>query len=488
MASLVLVLVLACAGDPGPAVLADAGAGLADAGATPAARAGADAGAPVAGKGAAPVVGAASVASPPPGLGEPCILSSEASGARPGAAPDRLSLAAVSFRDLPGWADDRQAAAVPAFLGSCEVIGRLSDEAAVGVDGSGGRARDWRAACAAAAALPPGDDAAARGFFESEFAPWSAAGRGGRVGKLTGYHVQAMRGSRTRHGRFQVPIWGRPPDLVSVDLTAFLPDARGRRIWGRLDPKNGALVPYATRAAIRQGALAGKGLELLWVDDPVDALFADIQGSAVVALDDGTEVWIGFAGKNGCTYRGVGKVLKELGELGGYGGTIPGIRGWFADHPERFDEIADRNRSKVFFRIADRPGAVGSQGVVLTPGRSLAVDRAFVAASTPVWVDTRAPVAGARGTAPWRSLLIAQDTGGGILGPVRGDIYWGADQAAAERAGRTGGPGRVWLLLPRALRPASSRASATSRRRSSGGTRRGRRSPRTDRTGSSSPR
>lgn len=396
---------------------------------------------------------------------EPCIALARGAGGGRGPSRERLRLAAASFGDLPGWADDSLDQAVPAFRASCEKLAGLPDDAAVGVDGSSGRARDWRAACAAAASVPDGDAAAARAFFEAAFTPWSASGDRGPVGKMTGYHVQALRGSRTRRGPYQVPIWGRPPDLVSIDLTAFLPDARGRRIWGRLDPETGAVVPYATRAAIRQGALAGKGLELLWVDDPVDALFADIQGSARVALDDGSEVWIGFAGKNGCTYRGVGGVLKEMGELRGYGGTIPGIRAWFADHPDRFDEIADRNRSKIFFRVAERPGAVGSQGVTLTPGRSLAVDRAFVAASTPVWVETRAPVAGARGTAPWRRLLVAQDTGGGILGPVRGDIYWGADAEAAERAGRTGGPGRAWLLLPRGLRPAAARPA---RRRGGG--------------------
>jgi membrane-bound lytic murein transglycosylase A len=454
---------LAC-GEPRPAGPADA-AGLTQRVADAAvARAPADAAvarAPDDGAGAGPPRETPRASGP----GEPCIVASEASGARSRARPDRLRLTSVSFGDLPGWADDPLADAVPAFLASCEKLAALPDGAAIGVDGSSGRARDWRAACAAAAAVPAGDGAAARDFLEAEFAPWSAAGRAGSTGKLTGYHVQALRGSRTRHGRYQVPIWGRPPDLVSVDLTAFLPDAGGRRIWGRRDPETGAVVPYSTRAAIRQGALAGKGLEILWVDDPVDALFADVQGSAVVTLDDGTEVWIGFAGKNGCTYRGVGKVLKELGELAGYGGTIQGIRAWFADHPGRFDEIADQNRSKVFFRLAARPGAVGSQGVVLTPGRSLAVDRAFVAASTPVWVDTRAPTAGPRGTAPWRRLLIAQDTGGGILGPVRGDIYWGADAAAAQRAGRTGGPGRVWLLLPRALRPAAAGPERAGRHR-----------------------
>jgi membrane-bound lytic murein transglycosylase A len=452
-----LVLHAACDGegrlDAGP-----------DGGATAPSARGADASLPPAGASDLAVGAPYSAAVQAEGPGEPCILASEAAGAK-AAAPDPLQLGAASFEDVPGWADDRQDEAVPAFLASCEKLAALPDEAAVGVDGSSGRARDWRAACAAATGVPGGDAAAARAFFEAEFTPWVAAGRKGREGKLTGYHVAALRGSRTRHGPYQVPIWARPPDLVSVDLTGFLPDARGRRIWGRLDSRSGRLVPYATRAAIRRGALAGQGLELLWVDDQVDALFADIQGSAVVALDDGSEVWIGFAGKNGCTYRGVGRVLKDLGELEGYGGTIPGIRRWFADHPERFDEIADQNRSKVFFRFSGQPGAVGSQGVVLTPGRSLAVDRAFVAASTPVWVDTRAPVDGERGTAPWRRLLIAQDTGGGILGPVRGDIYWGADERAAERAGRTGGPGRVWLLLPRALRPAAARPERGKRRR-----------------------
>ena len=447
-AALTSVIVWSGCGDAQPTVSPDGGPRAAT-------RRGADAGTDAGTTRPAASGAPAAAASIDPG--EPCISPGGAGGGR-GPSRERLRLTAVSFRDLPGWADDRLDRAVPAFRASCEKLARLADDAPIGVDGSSGRARDWRAVCASAATVPDGDLEAARAFFEAAFTPWAAAGDGGRVGKMTGYHVQALRGSRVRHGRYQVPIWGRPPDLVSINLTAFVSDARARRIWGRLDPATGAVVPYATRAAIRQGALAGKGLELLWVDDPVDALFADIQGSAVVAMDDGSEVWIGFAGKNGCTYRGVGGVLKEMGELAGYGGTIPGIRAWFADHPDRIDEISDRNRSKVFFRVAERPGAIGSQGVTLTPGRSLAVDRAFVAASTPVWVETRAPLSGARGTAPWRRLLVAQDTGGGILGPVRGDIYWGADAEATARAGRTGGPGKVWLLLPRDVRPAAARA------------------------------
>lgn len=360
---------------------------------------------------------------------------------------DQLTLAKASFSDLPGWNEDRHAEAIPALLGSCARLAELADDAPIGVDGNGGKARHWRALCRGARAVASGDDAAAKALFERELRPYVASGRSGVDGKMTGYYVQALRGSRRKHGRYQVPVYGRPPDLISVDLAAFLPDARGRRIWGRLDRKKGALVPYATRAEIRRGHLRGQGLEILWVDDRVDLLFAQIQGSGRVLLDDGSEQWLEYAGKNGRAYRGVGKILRDLGEPPGTG-TMQGIRRYFAAHPDKFDDIADQNTSFVFFSLSSRPGAVGSQGVVLTARRSMAVDRAFIAASTPIWVETSAPDAAGK-VSPWRQLLIAQDTGEGIRGAVRGDIYWGDDAEATEIAGHMGGKGRYWLLLPR---------------------------------------
>ena len=367
---------------------------------------------------------------------------------------DALRLKPVRFDDLPGWRADRHAEALPALLASCEKIARLADRAPLGASPFGGRARDWRPACAKARRLPSGDHAAARAFFEAEFRPYAAIGRRGAVGKLTGYHVQALRGSRRRHGRYQVPMFARPSDLVSVELSAFVPDGRGRRIWGRVDPTSGALVPYPTRAELRRAPVDDRQV-VVWVDDPVDAVFAEIQGSGKVALDEGGTLWIGFAGKNGRKFRGVGGILRRMGELRRGEGTMQGVRAWFAAHPERYHEIVDQNPAKVFFRAQPGAGAIGSQGVVLTARRSMAVDRAVIALSTPVWVETRVRLAGARRTAPWRHLLVAQDTGGAILGPVRGDIYWGDDEEAAEVAGRTGGPGRIWLLLPRAIRVSS---------------------------------
>ncbi len=366
---------------------------------------------------------------------------------------DALTLVRARFEDLPGWSEDHLAEALPAFLASCEKLAALGDDEPLGVSAYGGRARDWRKACAAAARTAQAEgspDGAARAFFEAEFTPYASHGKNGPEGKLSGYYVQSVRGSRTRHGKFQTPMLARPADLVSVELSAFVPDGRARRIWGRLDAATGSLVPYATRAEIRRRPLADEDV-LVWADDPVDEIFAEIQGSARVTLDDGSVVWLAFAGKNGHTFRGVAGILRKLGELKEGQGTMQGTRAWFDAHPERFDEIADLNPSKVFFAVSPAAGALGRQEVVLTPRRSMAVDRAVIAMSTPIWVDTRAPSSAGGGVAPWRRLVIAQDTGGAILGPIRGDIYWGDDEEAAEIAGRMGGPGRMWLLLPRDL-------------------------------------
>jgi membrane-bound lytic murein transglycosylase A len=204
---------------------------------------------------------------------------------------------------------------------------------------------------------------------------------------------------------------------------------------------------------VRQGAYEGRGLELLWVDDPVDALFLEIEGSGRATLDDGTEAWIEFAGKNGHLYAGPARLLRQRGLLPRGQGTMQGIRAALAADPDRFAEITDGNASMVFFKLSREPGAVGTQQVVLTAQRSVAIDRNFVAFSTPLWIDTQAPRAVGRGTEPWRHLAIAQDTGGAIKGVVRADLYWGPDAEDGAIAGHLGGAGRYWVLLPRTLAP-----------------------------------
>ncbi len=370
----------------------------------------------------------------------------------PKAGHDTMSLTKAKFSELPGWTDDKLSEAVPSFLNSCARLAELKDEDPVGVDGHGGIAKNWRAACAAAAKLKPGDDAAARTFFETEFVPFVAAGKKGAMGKLTGFDVQEVHASRKKQGKFQIPILARPRDLAMVDLGKFIKDAHGRRVWGRMNAA-GEIEPYFTRAEIRKGALAAQKLEIMYADDPVDVLFAQIEGSAKAKMDDGSEAWLEFAGKNGRSYMGVGGLLKARGALAKPGsGTMQGIRKWFVENPTKFDEVIDNDASYVFFKESKVPGAVGSQMVILTAERSLAVDRAFIAMSTPIFVDTKAPVVGQLGTtAAWQHLVIAQDTGAGIQGAVRGDVYWGDTRDAAERGGRMGGPGRYWVLLPKGV-------------------------------------
>lgn len=378
---------------------------------------------------------------------QPCPPSDE-----PSAPPnDTLTLTKAEWKDLPGWADDKHAGAVASFLRSCEVIAKQKDDEPMGYDGHGGTTKQWRSACAAAKKLTAGDDAAAKKMFEAEFVPWQAAGDKGVNGKLTGYNVTEVRGSRKKGGAYQTPMMKRPSDLVMVDLGLFIKDSHGRRVWGKLDAKN-ELKQYYTRKEIRLGALAGKGLELIYIDDPVDLVFAMIEGSAKAKLDDGTAIWIEFAGKNGRSSIGLGAALNGVGALKPpYNGTMQGMRAWFKDHADRYNEVVDQINSYVFFAESKVSGALGTQMTILTPERSMAVDRAFIAMSTPVWVDTMVPNQNKPGSSPWHQLLIAQDTGAGITGAVRGDIYWGDDARAADLGGRMGGPGRFWLLLPKGV-------------------------------------
>ena len=285
-----------------------------------------------------------------------------------------------------------------------------------------GRVGVWRELCEAAAALPPEDDTAARRFFETAFIPLSVADYGAREGLFTGYYEIELDGSRRRQGRFQTPIYRRPPDLAEA-------------------------ARYS-RAEIEDGALAGRGLELLWVDDPIDAFFLEIQGSGRVRLKNGKIMRVGYDGQNGHSYVAVGRLLVERGIMPRSVVTMPAIRAWMEQHPEAGAALRRDNPSYVFFRELRGDGPVGAEGVVLTAERSLAVDRSFIALGVPIWVEADERFASAD---PVRRLVVAQDVGGAITGPVRGDLFWGTGSAAAERAGVMNARGRYYLLLPRGV-------------------------------------
>jgi membrane-bound lytic murein transglycosylase A len=356
---------------------------------------------------------------------------------------DKLELAPVSYADVPGWGADQHSEALAALSRSCAVVLARADGSSIGPAADFGRVGDWRPACAAAVAVPPGDDTAARTYFEHWFRPYRATNSGRPNGFLTGYFEPELRGSRTADRRYSVPIYKRPPDLVTVELGEFRDVLKGERIAGRV--VDGRLRPYANRAAIDSGALAAGGLELFWVDNAVDAFFLHIQGSGRIVLPDGSVVRVGYAATNGHPYTAIGRELVARGAMPREAVTMQSIRDWLIGHPQEAKAVMALNASFVFFRELEGDGPVGTQNVTLTPGRSLAVDTRYMALGAPIWIDASDPVSP---ETPLRRLMVAQDTGGAIRGPLRGDVFWGHGDAAAERAGRMQSEARLFVLLP----------------------------------------
>ena len=340
-----------------------------------------------------------------------------------------ISLKPVSFAEIEGWAGDDHASAFAALLKSC---GKKSS-------------RDDPACKAALSLGEKVSRADARRFFETYYVPNRIEGV--PPGLVTGYYEPEVNGSRERRGKFQVPVYRRPDDLVQVTPDFLRALYNDRLSVMRNDGEQ--LVPYYTRAEIEAGALKGRGLELLYLDDPIELFFMQVQGSGRVKLPDGSYVRLGYAAKNGHSYTSIGKRLAERVEDRPKDLTMEGLKSWLRADPARGRSLMQQNKSYVFF--AELPqaqageGPIGAQGVTLTPGRSLAVDTLYHALGTPIFVA--APDLAVGGT-PFRRLMIAQDVGSAIRGKERGDIYWGSGDAAGAIAGTTKEAARFYILLP----------------------------------------
>ncbi len=401
----------------------------------------------------------------------------------------------VTFAELPGWTEDNIKEVWPAFRRSCNANAALPE---------------WQRVCASAVDINGNDTDAVRAFFEKWFDPYSiTADNGSDTGLATGYYEPVLRGSYRKHGAFQTAMYREPQDLLEIDFTSIYPQQKGMRLrgrledietkaavpgkslkrvddllaldltsaypkleglplWGRLEGRKVVpyaigtvdytgmqaakkVVPYETREQLeRSGKL--KGQEILWVDDVIDAFFLEIQGSGRIYLPESrTTVRLAYANQNGRPYRSIGRYLLDKGELKPGQASAQQIKQWVRKHPNRLREVLDANPSYVFFReekLTDpNEGPKGSQGVPLTPGRSIAVDRKYIPMGTPVFLDTTMPNA----KAPLRRLVIAQDTGGAIAGPVRADFFWGWGNEAGSMAGKMKQKLKVWLLLPKQL-------------------------------------
>jgi len=359
--------------------------------------------------------------------------------------------APVAWADVTGWNEDDQLAAYKAFRASCQAISQQnappSDPKALGVS--------LREPCRAARGADITSGARARAFFEEHFLPLQISRLGEDAGFVTGYYEPVVEGSRTRTDVYTVPVYRRPSNLF---VRGFKQDATGLPNKGEVFRKIGRrkLVPYYDRAAIEDGAIAGRGLEICWLKDQTDLLFSQIQGSARVRLEDGSTIRINYDAHNGYPYTPVGRILIDRGIIPKDQMSMQRIREWMDQNPDGANELRRQNRSYVFFRevqLSDKDEAVGAQGVPLTPGRSIAVDKSLHVYGTPFFIEGELPIESERSKTPFHRLMIAQDTGSAITGPARADLYFGAGPDAAKVSGRLRHPMRFVMLVPKSLDP-----------------------------------
>ncbi|HEV7855505.1 MAG TPA: murein transglycosylase A, partial [Herminiimonas sp.] len=332
------------------------------------------------------------------------VLSEE--GKKNGISP---ALRLTTFAALPGWNADNLREAWPAFLASCSVLNKKPD---------------WKTACSTAQSIDAGSEKAVRQFFESYFLPYQVVNPDGSLdGMVTGYYEPLLRGARKRGGPYQTPLHRVPDDILTIDEANVYPELKGLQLRGRL--VGGKVVAYPSRAELMQSnALVGK--EILWVDDPIDAFFLQVQGSGRVQLADTREtVRVAYADQNGQPYKSIGKYLIDKGELTLDQASMQGIKAWVAAHPSRQQELLNANPRYIFFReekIADpKVGPNGALGVPLTPQRSIAVDPQFIPLGAPVFLATTQP----NSQLALQRLMLAQDTGSAIKNAVRADFFWG---------------------------------------------------------------
>jgi membrane-bound lytic murein transglycosylase A len=344
--------------------------------------------------------------------------------------PPAPALLPGSWDAVAGWSEDDPTQAWNAFLQSCAALKSQPV---------------WQPVCSAASALQQHDSATLRAFFEANFVPYQVNNPdGSSQGLVTGYYEPQLNGSRRPSARYRYPLYAAPEDLLVIDLSSVYPELKNMRLRGRL--QGNRVTPYYNRAEIERGDAPLKGREILWVDNPIDLFFLQIQGSGRVVLDTGETVRVGYADQNGYPYKSIGRVLVERGEMPLEKASMQGIKDWARKNPDKLTELLNQNASYVFFRELPNhlSGPLGALGVPLTAGRSIAVDARTIPLGAPVFLATTWP----NSERPLNRLMLAQDTGGAIRGAVRADFFWGFGGEAGGLAGSMKQSGKMWVLLP----------------------------------------
>lgn len=330
----------------------------------------------------------------------------------------------VQFSDLPGWTKGQFVKSLRTFQTSCRAFLKQDPERVVGTSQIDLKAGDWHPACQAAVKLKSGNEESARLFFEKWFSPVEFYNKKPVKGLFTGYYMPMLKGSLKKTSEYSVPLYELPRNLVTVDLGLFLPKLKHKKIVGRV--AGNKIVPYYTREQINKGAIKDQANVIVWIKSPIDRAFLEIQGSGIIELQDGTKMYVGYDGQNGAPYTAIAGVLIKKGIMTHDNASMQRIKKYLEAHPKQIDTVLNQNKSFIFFRKLSLDGALGSQGVALTPGYSLAIDRKWIPMGTPLWLSTTRPDnKNPDANKPMQRLMIAQDTGGAIRGKVRGDVYWG---------------------------------------------------------------
>jgi membrane-bound lytic murein transglycosylase A len=364
------------------------------------------------------------------GFGLWFIAAASAPSAAGGISLRNAQLEMLSFAALDGWKDDDHAAAFTTFLKSCSAIlgATKAVRSAQPVFGA------LFKVCERAAAAGQLDRDHARAFFEDNFKPVRVIPAGQTEGFFTGYYETEVDGSRFPSDEYTVPIYAAPAETVKRHQS---------KVFSNLD-----------RTKIEDGALAGKELEICYVRNPIDAFFAQIQGSTRVKLDSGKLLRLNYIASNGQPYTPVGKFLIDRGIVSKEEMSLDKIRDFMEANPEEGKELRRKNRSFVFFQetpLGAQAECIGAQGVPLTPGRSLAVDKRIHVYGTPIWIDANLPIDSEKPETIFRRLLFAQDTGSAIVGPARADIYFGHGEETSHIAGRIKQYGQFVMLAPQSV-------------------------------------
>lgn len=304
----------------------------------------------------------------------------------------------------------------------------------------------WKKVCDLADDIKEPSDENIKNYFKKYFNLYSATNMDGSdTGTITGYYQPILKGSKVKTSHYKVPLYTTPKDLITVDLSEVYPELKSKRLRGKL--AGNKLIPYLSRAEIDGQGSPLAGNEIVWVEDPVEAFFLEIQGSGIIQFDNGEAMQIGYADQNGYPFKAIGSTLVQKKEITMAEASMEGIKNWARKNITKLREFLNMNASYIFFRKLpnDLPGPIGALGVSIEAERSVAIDPKFIPLGAPVFLSTTQP----NTSEPLERLMVAQDTGGAIRGGVRADFYWGSGDEAGRKAGSMKQQGKIWTLLPR---------------------------------------